>query len=315
MSRVFWLGLFIVAMLMILATGVFLIGDKQFLFTPTYSLQAEFQNVSGLNNGSDVRVGGLREGTVRKINLPDRPDGKVSVLMKMDLSTREIIRKDSVVTIKTEGLLGTKYIDISFGSKDAVVIQNGDSLRTEVPMDMTAVANSIADQTKAGLATFQEDMEALKHNFLLRGYFNNRGYEDSGDLTKHAISRLPAKPRSKEFDFDAGELFDKPDNAKLKNQKALSEAGKFLEQNRFGLVVVASSETIGDSEKDRTLTQARAVVIRDFLVQNFKLDDTRVKTIGLGKVKSAQGNSRIQILIYPVEPNAPAGRNQSANSR
>jgi outer membrane protein OmpA-like peptidoglycan-associated protein len=315
MSKVFWLGMFIVVTLLILATGVFLIGDKQFLFAPTYRLETEFQDVSGLNNGADVRVAGIREGTVKQIRLPNRPDGKVSVELKMDKSTLNIIRKDSVATIKTEGLLGTKYVEISFGSKNAASVQSGDFIQSETPPNMADVANSIADQTKAGLAAFTEDMEALKHNFLLRGFFNNRGYEDPGDLTKHAISRLPAKPRTKEFDFDASELFDKSDNAKLRNQKALSEAGKFLEQNRFGLVIVASSETVGDSDKDRTLTQARAVVIRDYLVQNFKLDDTRIKTIGLGKVKSAVGASRIQILIYPVEPASPAGRNQSASSR
>jgi ABC-type transporter Mla subunit MlaD len=53
------------------------IGDKQFLFSSTYLLKADFQNVAGLNNGADVRVGGVREGTVKHIDLPIRPDEKV----------------------------------------------------------------------------------------------------------------------------------------------------------------------------------------------------------------------------------------------
>jgi len=54
MSREFRLGLFIVGALLILAAGVFLIGNKEMLFSSTYSLKAEFQNVAGLNNAAEV---------------------------------------------------------------------------------------------------------------------------------------------------------------------------------------------------------------------------------------------------------------------
>jgi len=311
MTKVFWLGVFIVASLLILATGIFLIGGKQFLFSRTYRLQADFQNVGGLGNGSDVLVGGIREGTVQQINLPGTPDGKVSVVMKMQDSTRGILRKDSIAAIKTEGLLGTKYVEISFGSKNAANVQNGDYIRGQDPVDLSITANEIGEQAKVGLTTLQEDMEALKHNFLFRGYFNNRGYEDSSDLNKHAISRLPARPHTKEFDFDANELFNKPEEAKLKDQKVLTEVGKFLEEHRFGLAVVAAAETMGDSEKDRVLTQARAMVVRDYLVENFRVDDTRIRTIGLGKVMAPGISSRVQILVYPPESTSQAGQNQA----
>ncbi len=300
MSRAFRLGVFIVLTLLILATGIFLIGDKEFLFSSTYRLKADFQNVAGLNDGADVRVGGIHEGTVKRIDLPSRPDGKVTVVMKLRNSTRNIIRKDSVASIKTEGLLGNKYIEISFGSDKAEGVWDGDAIRSESTQDISEQASAVTAEAKAGAAAFRDDMEALKQNFLLRGFFKKRGYNDAGELTKHAISKLPAEPRIKEFDYDARKIFDKPDSANLKNKKALSEAGKFLEGNKFGLAVVASTETVGDTEKDRVLTQARAKVVRDYLAQNFRLDDTRIKTIGLGKSKEAGDSSKVQILIYPV---------------
>lgn len=315
MTRTFWLGVFIVASLLILTTGIFLIGGKQFLFSRTYRLQADFHNVGELGNGSDVLVGGIREGTVQQINLPGQPDGKVIVVMKMHDATRGIIRKDSIATIKTEGLLGTKYVEISFGSKSGANVQNGDFIRGEDPVDLSNTANSIADQTKLDLSTLQDDMEALKHNFLLRGFFNKRGYEDSSDLTKHSITRLPAKAHTKEFVIDARELFYKPDEAKLKNQKLLNEAGQFLQENKFGLAVVEAEESMGDSDKDRALTQARSMVVRDYLVNNFRVDDTRIKTIGLGKVMAAGASSTVHILVYPPESTLQVGRNQSSSNR
>src|SRR6202011_994352 len=321
MTRAFRLGLFIVATLLILAVGVFLIGNNQLRFQPTYRVKAEFQNVEGLSEGSDVRVGGIHKGTVKQIDLPRQPDGKVTVVMDLENGTRDIVKKDSTAAIKSEGLLGDKYLEVSFGSKAAQRLKDGDTIGSERPLDISdlikktdqildtaqgAVRNvegaadnlksisskvdqgkgtvgalvndkKLYNQVNAGATAFQEDMEALKHNFLLRGFFRNRGYEDSTELSKHEISSLPAGTPSQRFTYDAQKIFDKPDSARLKNQKLLNDAGKFLQDNNFGLAVVAAYTGMkGDSDKERTLTQARAMVVRQYLVENFKVDDTRI---------------------------------------
>src|SRR5271156_751636 len=113
MSRAFRLGIFIVAGLLILAGGVFLVGQKRFLFQRTYRLEAQFQDVAGLDNGADVRVGGIHLGTEKYITLPDDPSGKLTVVMDMADSSKNIVRQNSVATIKTEGLLGNKYVEVS----------------------------------------------------------------------------------------------------------------------------------------------------------------------------------------------------------
>ena len=64
-------------------------------------------------------------------------------------------------------------------------------------------------QAQAGVTDFQENMEALKHNFFLSGYFNKRGYEDSADLTANEIERLPQIPPMKTFTYSSKQLFDK----------------------------------------------------------------------------------------------------------
>jgi outer membrane protein OmpA-like peptidoglycan-associated protein len=211
--------------------------------------------------------------------------------MDMSSSTKDIIRKDSVATIKTEGLLGNKYVEVSFGAEKSPEIENGDTIKDETPVDFSDAALGVMNQAKAAATAFTEDADALKQNFLLRGFFNKRGYEDPKDLKKDNISQLPSQPSNKEFTYNAKDMFDKSDNAKLKNEKALDEAGKFLEQTKFRLVVVAASAEVGDTDKDRVLTQARAKVVRDFLVQHFKFDDTKVKTLGLGK-SSKTGDAR-----------------------
>ena len=89
MARAARLGAFIVATLAILVVGIFIIGSKQYLFSSTYQLKAQFDNVVGLDAGADVRVGGVHSGTVRSIVLPHRPGEKVTVIVDMDKSTHD----------------------------------------------------------------------------------------------------------------------------------------------------------------------------------------------------------------------------------
>lgn len=335
MTRELRLGAFMVLTLLILAVGVFLIGSRQSLFYPTYRVRADFTNVAGLNVGADVRVGGIREGTVRRINLPVRPDGPVTVIVDLEKATQSIVKKDSVAAIRSEGLLGDKYLEVSFGSDGAAALKDGDVIESSPPFDISdliAKTNQLLDsaavtaqkaesvtskidqgqgtlgalindkriyqQASAGMTELQEDMEALKHNFLMRGFFRNRGYEDSAELAKHDVSPLPPGPYMRTFVYDSKQIFDKPDSAKLKNEKALNEVGSFLEKAKFGLaVVVASTGMKGDSDKDRQLTEAQSMVVRNYLADNFRTDDTRIKTIGLGK--TAEDSNKMEIIVYP----------------
>ncbi len=362
MSRVARLGAFIVVTLALLATGIFIIGSKEYLFRSTYQLKAQFDNVAGLAEGADVQVGGVHSGTVTKIELPRKPGDKVTVIMELDQPTRAIIKQDSVASIQTEGLLGNQFMAISFGSAGQPDVTNGEIIRSDPPLEMadllqktsgildgsqqainnvtqaTAHLNSVSAkidsgqgtvgalvndkhlysnleetttslqetmaQAQTGVTDFQENMEALKHNFFLSGYFRKRGYVDSASLAANNISALPQAAPLKSFTFTAKQLFDSRDSAKLKNQKSLKDGGNFLAQNQFGFaVVVVSNGMEGDTQKDLVLTQARAMVVREYLVENFGFDDSQLKTLGIGKQAGANNDAdwgSIQILIFPV---------------
>jgi hypothetical protein len=305
-----------------------------------------------------VRVGGIRKGTVRRIELPGQPDGKVTVVMDLAKATRNIVKHDSVAAIKTEGLLGDKYVEVSFGSAEAGKVNSGETIMGEPPLDISdlyakadtiletaqgalqniqsasgdlsgitskinqgrgtigALVNDkkIYEQASAGVTALNEDAEALKHNFLLRGFFRSRGYEDAAELTKHQIARLPAQAPQKTLVYDSNKIFDKPDSAKLKNQKVLNEAGKYLETEKYGLAVIKSSTGMkGDSDKARVLTEARAYVAREYLVQNFKLDDQWIKIMGVGK--SPDDSDKLEILIYPAGQNAASEAQSPARKK
>ena len=69
----------------------------------------------------------------------------------------------------------------------------------------------------------------------------------------------------------------------------------------------------GDKDKDRELSQAQAMVVRGYLAEHFKLDDARIKTMGIGKEQA--GSGQVEILIYTenAAPKKTAGRSSSGS--
>jgi phospholipid/cholesterol/gamma-HCH transport system substrate-binding protein len=111
-------GIVIFIGLIIFVFVVTIVGTEQNLFTPTYTLKLFMPNVHGLVNGGMVALGGLKIGYVRDMQFTSK-DGVNGVAITMSVVTkyRSTITTGSVAQIKTIGLLGDKYIDISIGNR------------------------------------------------------------------------------------------------------------------------------------------------------------------------------------------------------
>lgn len=345
MSRSFRVGVFILATLAVLLAGILIIGGKQFFLRSTYRIQTHFQDVVGLQVGADVRVGGVHVGTVKSIILPAKPSGQVTVVMDMESGTRGVVNRGSAASIQSEGLLGDKYVDVSFGQEGAGPLRSGDTIRSEPPVhiaelirkadnilgtadnavrnlnamsgDFASIASKVNSgkgtvgalindrsmyrRASAGLSDFQDDMEALKHNFLLRGFFKQRGYENQSELDRYAISAMPSGPVLKQFSYEANQIFGKNEDARLKDTKPLRNAGNFLQRNSFATAVVAvSTGPFGEAEQDHKLAEARAVVVHEYLADHFHFDDSRLKTLAIGKTPEKGDKGKIEIDIFPA---------------
>ena len=76
---------------------------------------------------------------------------------------------------------------------DKQVYQSLNSATTNINETMAAA--------KVGVISFQEDMEAMKHNFLLRGFFKDRGYFDSTELAKYTIAEFPTQTAAQKIRY------------------------------------------------------------------------------------------------------------------
>ncbi|MDP2089543.1 MAG: MlaD family protein [Flavobacteriaceae bacterium] len=213
------LGLFVAGGLTLFVIGIFLIGKQKNLFDPVFKLTTTFNNVSGLQVGSNVRFSGINVGTVDNINIINDSTVRVNMLIKKDV--KQFIKANSEVAIGSEGLIGDRLLIITQGSADALLVKAGQSLMSIEPVETDAIIASLQitagnaeiisqqlaeimfkinsgqgtlgrliqdttiaenfNQTMLNLKRsskgLDENMEAAKHNFLLKGYFNKKEKE------------------------------------------------------------------------------------------------------------------------------------------
>lgn len=105
---------------------------RQPVSAPTQTVQAEFTDVSGLHDGADVRVRGVRVGKVANLELR-RVDGRSVAEVTFTIDNRYRVVPTSKLAVKFQALTGLRYIDV-IGSADGDGTTSGMS---KVPTSMT----------------------------------------------------------------------------------------------------------------------------------------------------------------------------------
>ena len=134
-------GVILVA-LAVLGFAGYKLGEAANLFTSRYELVAYLDNANGLRPGGSVTLAGQLVGTVKEIDfLPVDFDTtrNLRIVARIDRSVREQIRRDSEARLRTMGLLGDKVLDISPGTPEFAVLEQGDTLRVATALDYEAV--------------------------------------------------------------------------------------------------------------------------------------------------------------------------------
>jgi phospholipid/cholesterol/gamma-HCH transport system substrate-binding protein len=96
-----------------LAFGIYAVQSTGFsLRTEGYPLTASFRSLEGVNVGTDVRLAGVKVGTVTSMELnPDTFRADATMIIREGVA----IPDDSAVVVASEGLLGGNYVEISPG--------------------------------------------------------------------------------------------------------------------------------------------------------------------------------------------------------
>ncbi len=123
------LGTFVLAGLIVLVLLLYMIGKNRNLFGSTYVLKVRFENTQGLVAGNNVRFSGIQAGTVKKIKI--LTDTVIEVSMVIEKQMLNIIRKNAVVSIGTDGLVGNKVVNIVPARQPGALAAQGDILESQ----------------------------------------------------------------------------------------------------------------------------------------------------------------------------------------
>jgi phospholipid/cholesterol/gamma-HCH transport system substrate-binding protein len=122
-------GIFIFLALVILVVTVFTLGGQKKTFVKSFTLNAVFNDVSGLLKGGNIWFSGVKVGTVKKISFYG--NAQVLVTMSIEQHAQPQIHKDARAKIGSDGLIGSKIIIIYGGSAAAPNVAKDDYLSVE----------------------------------------------------------------------------------------------------------------------------------------------------------------------------------------
>jgi phospholipid/cholesterol/gamma-HCH transport system substrate-binding protein len=132
----------------------FLMSGTTGLFTPKITLRSYFDDAQGLRNGAPVRLQGVDIGNVTNVRVvANKPRTPVEVTMRVNTKYGFNIRKDSMTSLSTAGVLGETFINIDSALAKGAEVRDGDTLPTRDTPD-------IQDVVRASQGTLQ-NLDAL----------------------------------------------------------------------------------------------------------------------------------------------------------
>jgi phospholipid/cholesterol/gamma-HCH transport system substrate-binding protein len=130
----------------------YMLGSNQRLFSSTYTLKMFVTDAKDLKSGSFITLGGVKVGVVGHIQFT-HSNGEAGVLidLKIGQKYKKLITRSSIASLETKGVLGSKYVNITFGKPDEKPLENGSTLQTQVSTGTEAAFAAIA-RTAEGLS-------------------------------------------------------------------------------------------------------------------------------------------------------------------
>lgn len=134
-------GVFVLIGLLCVGYLTIRLGKMEVMGPDTYPLKARFSSVAGLKAGSTVVIAGVEVGKVSRISLdPQRMEALVDLQVKNGIRLSE----DTIASIKTSGLIGDKYVQLSSGGMETILAPGSTITDTESALDIESLVSKYA---------------------------------------------------------------------------------------------------------------------------------------------------------------------------
>jgi len=134
-------GIFVLVGLACIAYMTIKLGDVGLFEDDTYPLIARFSKVTGLKAGSAVNILGLEVGRVGKMTM-DQDKQQAVVELRVNKGVK--VYDDAIASIKTEGLIGDRYVSVDPGGSGSQLKPGETITETEAPTDIMDLVSKYA---------------------------------------------------------------------------------------------------------------------------------------------------------------------------
>lgn len=133
-------GFFLVVGILCLGYLSVKLGKLEVIGGDYYTVYADFAKAGGIKPGSSVEVAGVEVGKVKSIRL----DKDYQALVGLQISSKVKIQEDAIASVKTKGLIGEKYVEITPGGSDKIIEDGGKIRETESAIDIEELISKYA---------------------------------------------------------------------------------------------------------------------------------------------------------------------------
>jgi len=138
-------GLFLVAGFLCFAYLSVKLGEVSLWRDDSYTVVARFGSVSGLKDGAVVEIAGVKVGTVSAIRL-DGDDYEARVELAIDRDVK--LQDDAIASIRTAGIIGDRYVDITPGGAEEYIAPGGELTETESAINLETLVSKYIFEKK-----------------------------------------------------------------------------------------------------------------------------------------------------------------------
>jgi phospholipid/cholesterol/gamma-HCH transport system substrate-binding protein len=116
------------------------VGSSRYFGGDSYELKARFTSVSGVNAGSRVEIAGVPVGTVKSVVL----DENFYAIITLELPKSLELDEETLASVKTAGLIGDRYIELSPGGFGELLVDGDTIVDTESALDIESLISRFA---------------------------------------------------------------------------------------------------------------------------------------------------------------------------
>ena len=168
-KRAVIVGIFVFVGVLFLVGGILMVGNLHETFKRKMQIVSFFDNVNGLQKGNNIWFSGVKIGTVSNLRFYGK--SQVAVSLNIETKIQQYIRKDALVKISSDGLIGNKILVIYGGTQAYDPVNEGDTLAVEKAVSSEEMMTTLQENNKnllvitTGFKDITTDFKDVATNF------------------------------------------------------------------------------------------------------------------------------------------------------